>query len=495
MLWQPTVLVSADSFYWYDLETFGLDPVWDRPAQFAGLRTDYELRVLEPPLVCYCRPPSDYLPDPAACLVTGISPRRALERGLPESEFAEVIRAEFLRPRTCVVGYNNIRFDDEVMRQVFYRNLLDPYEREWRNGNSRWDIIDMVRMVRALRPEGVSWPTGEAGRPSFRLESLTAANGIAHAGAHDAQADVFATLGLAKLIKSVQPRLFDFVLGHRGKREATALLRLGALEPVVHVSGRFAADRGCLAIVVALAMHPTNRNGIIVYDLEVDPTVLAELDVSEIRHRVFTPVSDLGSEVARVPLKTVHLNKAPVLAPLKVIRLEDWTRLGLDRDRVFRHLDMIRSQSGLSGKVGQVFEQRDSSGETDPDALLYRGGFLGDEDRRRLEQLRARPPAEWGGKVPQFLDPRLPEMVFRYRARNFPDSLDPLECERWEAQRLSRLTGADGTPARTIANYEAAIDTAASSEASDPASGALLRELREYGRQLLARNAGVLPYT
>jgi exodeoxyribonuclease-1 len=184
-----------------------------------------------------------------------------------------------------------------------------------------------------------------------------------------------------------------------------------------------------------------------------------------------------------------------VLAPLKVLRAEDWTRLGLDRDRVFRYLDMIRSQSGLSGKVAQVFEQLDSSGETDPDALLYRGGFLGDEDRRRLEQLRARPPAEWGGKVLQFLDPRLPEMVFRYRARNFPDSLDPLERERWEAQRLSRLTGADGTPVRTIANYEAAIDTAASSEAWDPAAGALLRELREYGRQLLARNAGVLPYT
>jgi exodeoxyribonuclease-1 len=488
--------VSRGSLYWYDLETFGLDPVWDRPAQFAGVRTDLDLNVLEAPKVLYCRPPSDYLPDPKSCLITGISPRVARERGVPEAEFAAAIRAEFLKPQTCVVGFNNIRFDDEVMRQVFYRNLLDPYEREWRNGNSRWDVINMVRLVGALRPEGLAWPLGAEGRPTFRLESLTAANGIAHSDAHDARADVLATLALTRLVRESQPRLFDFVLKNRGKAEAAALLNLGQFEPVVHVSSRFPAERQCLALVVALAAHPTNRNAILVYDLDTDPSPLIALTVPEIRDRVFTPVAELGRDKLRVPLKAVHLNKSPVLAPLKVLRAEDWIRLALDRDRVFRHLAMIReASSGLSEKIAAVFEPTESALETDPDALLYRGGFLGDEDRRRLDRLTESPVREWVNRDLPFADRRLPEMVFRYRARNYPETLSAPERSRWEAQRRARINGQDGTAARSIEAYEAAIDALEPLVAAEPAAGALLRELRADGRELLARNPDFLTYT
>ena len=487
--------MSGFSFYWYDLETFGLDTVWDRPAQFAGVRTDAELAVIEPPLVLYCRPPADYLPDPNACLVTGISPREAAKRGLPEAEFAAAIRSEFLRPQTCVVGYNNIRFDDEVMRQVFYRTLFDPYEREWRHGNSRWDVIDMVRLTYALRPDGMVWPREDDGRPTFRLERLTAANGIAHQGAHDALADVNATLALARRIKEAQPRLFEFALSHRGRGEALALLNVGKFEPVVHVSSRFAAERGCLAIVVALAMHASNRNAVAVFDLATDPSALFDLDVDALRERVFTASSELGPGKPRVPLKLVHLNKAPLLAPLKVLRPEDWRRLGLDRDRVLRHRDAIARRAGLLEKVTAVFESRLPEGDVDPDAALYRGGFIGDADRRELDCLHALPPAQWAGRRPPFVDSRLPEMVFRYLARNYPECLQSSERERWEVQRRARLTGADGSGARDIASYRAALDAAQCAAAEGAPAEALLRELRAYGEELLARNRSAFPYT
>jgi exodeoxyribonuclease-1 len=341
----------------------------------------------------------------------------ATQRGLPETEFAAAIRAEFLRPQTCVVGYNNLRFDDEVMRQVFYRNLFDPYEREWRNGNSRWDIIDTVRLVRALRPEGIIWPLDADGRPTFRLELLTAANGIAHSDAHDALADVRATIALAQRVKTAQPRLFEFVFSHRGKTEATALLQLGRFEPVVHASSRFGAERECLAVVVALAMHPTNRNAVIVYDLGVDPSLLLDLDAEAVRERVFTSAAELGEDKPRIPLKLVHLNKAPVLAPMKVLRPEDQQRLAIDREAIARYLVRIRGASGLAEKLARVFEGPERTGSVDPDATLYGGGFIGDGDRRELDRLHALPPAAWATKTPRFVDPRLSEMVFRHRAR------------------------------------------------------------------------------
>ena len=191
--------MSANSIYWYDFETFGNNPRRDRASQFAGIRTDEDLNIIGDPLVMYCKPANDFLPNPMACLITGITPQLTLEKGIAEAEFTRRILEEFAQPGTCVAGYNSIRFDDEVTRQLLYRNFHDPYEREWKNGNSRWDIIDMVRLCAATRPEGIEWPKKEDGSNSFRLEELTKANGITHAEAHDALSDVLATIEFAQV--------------------------------------------------------------------------------------------------------------------------------------------------------------------------------------------------------------------------------------------------------------------------------------------------------
>ena len=189
------------TYYWHDYETFGIDPQRDRPVQFAGLRTDENFNIIDEPLVIFCKPTSDYLPNPDACLITGISPQLAYQKGVCEAEFIAQINKQMAQPHTCTLGYNTLRFDDEVTRHCLYRNFYDPYAREWQNGNSRWDMIDVVRAARALRPEGIHWPVDEQGIANIRLDQLTIANNIAHEAAHDALSDVYATINVAKLIK------------------------------------------------------------------------------------------------------------------------------------------------------------------------------------------------------------------------------------------------------------------------------------------------------
>ena len=217
---------QTTSFYWHDYETWGAEPARDRAAQFAGLRTDLDFNPIGKPLVIYARPADDFLPQPGACMVTGISPQKAYEEGVPEADFFRFIHEEMSVPGTCSLGYNTLRFDDEVTRYGLYRNFYDPYEREWKNGNSRWDMIDVVRLTRALRPEGINWPQKEDGVTSFRLEDLTAANDIEHAGAHDALVDVTATIAVAKMVKQAQPKLFDYVFTNRNKQALAKMLNL-----------------------------------------------------------------------------------------------------------------------------------------------------------------------------------------------------------------------------------------------------------------------------
>ncbi|MDV3243279.1 exodeoxyribonuclease I [Methylocaldum gracile] len=477
---------ACSSLYWYDYETFGTDPRRDRPAQFGGIRTDLELNPIGEPVTLFCKPARDVLPVPEACLITGITPQLAAERGVTEAEFIARIHDQFLVPGTCVAGYNNIRFDDEVTRNCLYRNLFDPYEREWRNGNSRWDIIDMLRLTRALRPEGIEWPTDDSGRPSLRLDALTVANGIQHENAHDALADVWATIAIARLVRERQPKLFNFVFSNRGKREAFELLRFGAMQPVLHVSEKFAAERHCIAVVVALVKHPRNPNGIVVYDLSVDPTPLVTLSAEELRERLFTPVAKLPPGVERVPLKTVHVNKCPVIAPLSALRPEDAERLQIDLSRCNRHLDLLKREWTLAKKIQEVMEFNGvEMVMDDPDLMLY-DGFIGDADRATLKWLRGLSPDELSRAQPTFKDARLPELVFRYRARNFSETLSAEEAARWEAYRIRRLTVQGCGGSIVLSEYQARIDALETSPGLSAKDLEILASLRRYAQEIIS---------
>jgi len=455
--------MTDKTFYWHDYETFGIDPALDRPAQFAGIRADGELNIIDAPQVVYCRLAADSLPHPDACLITGITPQLADQKGVCEAEFIALIHEQLARPNTCTAGYNNIRFDDEVTRNCLYRNFYDPYAREWQHGNSRWDLIDVVRATRALRPEGIQWPNtvqdnGEEARASFRLDQLTAANGIAHEAAHDALSDVYATIGLAGLIKQVQPKLYQFLLQHRLKAEAAGLLQLGSFKPVVHVSGKYPVSKNCLAVVLPVCKHPTNTNGIIVYDLSIDPETMLSLSVEEIKQRIFTATNDLPENVIRIPLKTVHLNKCPVLAPTSVIRPNDAERLQIDLDMCHANINKIKSAADLPEKLAAVFSPPVHSTEpVDPDIAIYSGGFFSYADKQKMAKIRVSSPEQLAKAKITFTDARLPEMLFRYRARNYPETLSKDEKRKWDEFCVKRLTGKQPGAGITLDNYFARL--------------------------------------
>ena len=466
------------TFYWHDYETFGASPARDRPSQFAGRRTDAELNPIGEPLMLYCQPSVDMLPHPEAVFITGITPQQALREGVPEPEFAWRIEAELGKPGTCGAGYNSIRFDDEFTRHLLYRNFYDPYQREWFGGNSRWDLIDVVRLCHALRPQGLKWPQDETGMTRFKLQLLTQANGIAHAAAHDALSDVDATIGLARKIRQAQPKLFEHALKLRNKQFAATQLNLTTMTPVLHVSSKIPATRGCLAVIAGITIHPRNKNEIVTVDLSQDPEELIALDVEDLYDRVFVSNEDLPEGLERILLQGVHLNKSPMLAPLSTLTPEQAERWGIDLARCQKHRGILFSvREALSVKLRELFTQQHPE-ERDAELSLY-GGFLRDADKPRLVRVRQSSPEALQQMEGLFADARYNELLFRYRARHFPSQLDEAERERWREFLQHKLLRDSGISSLTLEQYQTLIAHMLLSE-TDPNRRVLLQQLEKW---------------
>ncbi|MGL4996143.1 MAG: exodeoxyribonuclease I, partial [Deefgea sp.] len=329
----------------------------------------------------------------------------------------------------------------------------------------------------ALRPAGIEWPINEEGKVSFKLEMLSAANGLVHEAAHDALSDVRATIALARLIREKQPRLFDFCLALRKKDRVFDEINLANPKPFIHISGMYGVERGNLAIVWPLAMHPTNKNEIIVWDLAFDPSELFTLDAATMRERMFTKLADLPDGVTRLPIKTIHANKSPiVVSNLKTLSAEQAALWGVDMDVIHAHAAQLATGSDLSAIWRDVFKREASTEKTDVDANLY-GGFVSPTDRRTLNRIRTLSPDKLAVEQAHFDDRQLEELFFRYRARNYPNSLNEQEMQRWEQWRSAKLF--DGTAgSRTLEQYSEEIDRL--SEDADERGEAILAALYDY---------------
>jgi exodeoxyribonuclease I len=427
------------SIFWHDYETWGADPSVDRPCQFAGVRTDEALNLLGEPVRLYCQPAPDVLPNPEACLITGIAPQKAQQEGLTEAAFIAKIHQEFSQPGTCAAGYNSLRFDDEVTRFTLFRNFFDPYEREWKNGNSRWDIIDTVRLCYALRPDTLQWPTHE-GRISFKLELLTQANGIEHGAAHDAYSDVAATLALARLIRARQPQLYQHVFELRQKNRVLAAIDWVQKKPLLHISSRFSIEQGCAALVMPICVHPTNKNAILCINLSDDPGILLDLDPEALAARLFTPRTDVNE--TRVGVKAIHVNKCPVVLTPKLLDEAAQTRLNIDKARCEKHWQQLLQQD-ITEKLQTAFSLSQFAPRTDPERQLY-DGFISPADKSLAQTLRDARGADLAQPF-LFSDARLQQMVLRYKARNFPEVLSAEERAQWFSFCQTRLSqGEDG---------------------------------------------------
>ena len=475
------------SLYWHDYETWGATPGIDKPSQFAGIRTDEELNIIDEPLICYCKPSSDCLPHPQACLITGITPQKALSEGKTEPHFFDLIHQQLLQAGTCGVGYNSIRFDDEVTRYGLYRNFYDPYEREWKHGNSRWDIIDMVRLTYALKPETLQWVTKEDGSPSFKLEHLSVANGIEHSAAHDALSDVYATIALAKLIKQRQPKLYQYAYELRLKSKVSTLIDIDKRKPLLHISSRFSAASGCAALVAPLMMHPKNKNSVIAYDLSADPEPLIQLSSDQISERVYSKQEDLPEGVERIPLKEIHLNKSPMLATPKLLNDAAAQRLGIDKSMCEHHWNML-CHTDFREKLTNMYESQVFPIKTDPEQQLY-DCFISDHDRQLFPAIRGATPESLFSFELQLKDKRLRSLLFRYRARHYPEVLTQEERLRWQEWCYQRITETDCGGSITLEQYFAELNELS----ADPNSNKMLiQALLEYGDQLLNNEDVVL---
>ncbi len=490
----------AQSLLWYDLETFGIHASWDRIGQFAAQRTDYRFEPVGDPLVLYCRLSPDYVPDPDSCLITGLTPRFVNEKGLSEAEFADRIFAEMTVPGTCVAGYNTIRFDDEFVRNLFYRNFYDPYWREYGDGNTRWDILDLVRLTHDLRPDGIRWCYTEEGKPSFKLEELAAVNGILHDRAHDALSDVRATIGLARLLHERQPKVFSYHFKMRKKDEVRRLLNLQTPRPLVHSSGMFtragsgtapgsgnggAAVGNCTSIVYPISVHPSRSNLIITYDLRYDPRDWIGLDVAEIARRTFTSSEELG-ETGRVHFKGIHLNRSPAVAPLSTLTRERAAQLGIDIELCLEHARILSEEHGLVQKVRQVYDSGTGrmAAPRDPELQLYAGGFFGDEDRETFEQIHQLNPTDLVATPPRFVDARGPELLRRYLARNHFDLLDEGERRRWISHCASRLLAPELDEVLDYGRFRRKVENMLDRTDTPAGAKTVLRDLLDYANEI-----------
>lgn len=458
----------SSTILWYDLETFGLNPRYDRIAQAAAVRTDMDLNIIGAPLLLYAKLSPDYLPNPGSCLVTGITPQECNTKGMPEAEMIGKLLDEMMVPDTITCGYNSIRFDDECVRSTLYRNLYDPYEREYLNGCSRWDLINLVRATRDLRPEGMCFDTkNEAGFPSFRLTDLTEENNIEQVGAHDALVDVYATIGVAKMIKTNQPKLWSYALSHRDKDAVKSVVNHMTHRPFLHTSPAFASERGNTRPLLPLFI--TGKNDIWCFDLTRDIPQNPHLDDYE-----------------NTGLYKLSANRCPFVAPLETLSPEAERRLGFTKQEVLRKakyvlaLDCFDETALLRTQV-----PFDNSVEQDPDIAIY-GSLVSREDKKRLKTLRLLSPQAKlkGDTMVPFDDPKYHKLVWRQIARNWPEALPEDDKKKWKNWCASRLLSPPTQDAQSLENYRHNCDELFASLETTGEQKKILLLLKEYGDML-----------
>ncbi len=431
--------MPKQTLFFYDLETSGLSARSDRIMQFAGQRTDMDMNPIGEPMNILVALPDDTLPSPEAIMVTGITPQKTRDEGYSEAEFSRLLMDEVFTPGTVAVGFNNIRFDDEFVRHLLWRNFFDPYEWAWSERRSRWDMLDVVRMTRALRPEGIEWPVDAEGKATNRLELLTKANGISHEDAHDALSDVNALIDVAKLIQSKQPQLFAYLFAMRDKKKVMELVNLDVKQPFVYTSGRYDGQYGKTTVAFPLT---AGRNGnVIVYDLRHDPTPFVGLSSKELADRLFAPYEERKKEgFMPLPVKEMQYNRSPAVAPLGVLeQANGWANIGLDIKTIERHKKALLATPAFAENIRSLYENRpEYPAAKEPEAQLY-DGFVSDQDKIRIEAVRNADEHALADFNPQFIDERLPELLLHYKARSFPRALSESESTQWEVWRANRV--------------------------------------------------------
>ena len=466
------------TFLFYDLETTGKDPAVDRILQFAAQRTDSNLQPIGEPINLLVRLDDDILPSPGAALVTGLTPQ-ATQAGMSELELIRKVQQELFTPNTIAVGYNNVSFDDNFMRYAFWRNFYDPYEWAWKDGRSRWDLCLVTRMVRAIRPEGINWPNDEDGVPCNKLEDLAQANNLNHEKAHDGLSDVLALIQLAKLIKSHQPKMFDYLLSMRDKNKVAELVNLAKPQQFVFTATRFGHAHNYTSVACPIAEGNTN-NAVLTYNPRYDPTPWLKFSAKELAELRFTSYEELEAKgLSAFPVHTLVTNQCPAVAPVGVLNDQDgWKRLELNPDTVTHNQEVLRQHPEFIDAIKEAYQSEPfPNQDRDVEQRLY-DGFLNDADRQTVANIRQADAARLATWCPYFHDERLPDLLLHYKARNFRDTLSQSELELWKDYRRQKLLAAQP-------KFKAEMEAVASLASAD--QKAILSQLQQWHDELSSR--------
>ncbi len=470
----------ANTYFFYDLETSGLNPREHRIMQFAGIRTDENLRQIGEPYNLLVKLNDDTLPSPEALMVTGISPQSTLSDGYTEAEFAKIIEEEIFTPGTTTIGFNNIRFDDEFIRHLFWRNFHDAYEWSWKDLRSRWDLLDVVRMTRALRPEGINWPVDSEGKATNRLELLTKENGIDHLKAHDALSDVEALIAITDLIRTKQPQLFNYLFSMKDKKQVQKLINLENKNPFVYTSGRYSAEFE--KTTVAFPLTAGKNNSIVVYDLRYSPAQFFELSEKQLADILFAKWEDRQKEdFVALPVKELKYNQAPAIAPTSVLSKENgWEKISLNSDIIEENQKILLTRPDFAEKIRSIYEKRpEFKKNPDPEAQLY-DSFLPDKDKALLSTVKNADSNKLADFNPNFIDERLPELLLHYKARNYPSSLSEEESVKWEQWRADHIN-------KQIPDFIKSMQKLSTENLSEDKSY-MLEELRLWAESVMPEN-------
>ena len=453
------------TFFFYDLETSGFSARYDRIMQFAGQRTNDELKPIGQPVNLLVKLTDDILPSPGAVLTTHITPQMTVADGISEADFCRYFLEQVATPDTTILGYNSTRFDDEFIRHTLWRNFHDPYQWAWAEGRDRWDLLDVTRLVRALRPEGINWPTKRVAETdqlitTVNLVDMAKCNGFENDNAHDALADVKALISLARLLRQSQPTMWRYLLDHHDKHSILNIITPGQPKPFVYASGRYSSSyqKTTVATVIAEGRTP---NSYLVWDLRYDPVDFTSLSKAEILSSLTADrATRRQDDFVPVPIKELSINKCPAVAPLGVLDSASEVRISLSRTEAMKHYHQLNSQAGLIKRLTRAWCKRPVfPPASDVEGKLY-DGFTPKSDQTKIRLVAAADSTGLADLHPNFTDERLDELLFRYKARQYPTSLSESEEERWRKFRRVKLE-------RELPAYLSELSKLASSLAAD----------------------------
>lgn len=479
-------MTAFDSIRIYDLETSGLDYDYDQVLEAAMISMDKDFNIVagSEQVIPVC-PRIDVPPHPEACLTHQLSLADLREKGFSEYDFSTKFLEQVSQPKTFIGGYNNLSFDDEVMRRTLFRTMRDPYGHEWRDGNSRFDVLNIVRTLYAWDPDTLNWPKNEEGGVCLKLSSMTKANNLTHDNAHNALSDVIATAELLQLIKNLGTPWLDKCLELTNKRAVERIL--AKRTPVFHVSPFYTRDRCYSSLILPVIKDLQSDNKVLCVDLTEDPTELLKMSAEEIRYYRFTPRNELQENPPSAPVTSISINKQPSVAEMADINPSLHARMGVDMNLCLERAKMIAADRGFASRLQQAFKL-DLPPPKDTFGTIYSGGFFSRSDTFLREKVHlldhnlqpSISSAKAGDVLRGSQDPRLEELAIRMQGINFPHALtNPADHERF-LKYLERRLGGEDQMGLSVNGAREAIDLCGLNRILTAEDEAVLDDLREH---------------